>query len=241
MKAKFRLFMLLAAAVLVPASVIGTVAIPLASAKEGENVNVAAAPSVGHTLQKYFGNRPINASDDMVKLDAPHIIKRGDVAPVGIRATIHPGAAKQAKRVYVMADGHQDPVAKFDFGSDAGPVFVRMRVGLEKTTNLHGIVELTDGTLWKASHLVKVTSGGYGPLSGPSGAASSAARVRVVFSDTSTARDISDVLLTINGAITGGPSTAGFYNVEVAAGADQGQRLETLRNSKAVKLVERAS
>lgn len=117
----------------------------------------AALPTVLKTL---FGNRSIQETDELVKLKIPMIIHHGDILDISIVTTAPP--SKQIRQLYVIADTNREPLAaKFTFTPEAGPMFVRMRLGLERTSDVRGIVELSDGTLWMARRTVKVARARY--------------------------------------------------------------------------------
>lgn len=117
----------------------------------------AALPTVLKTL---FGNRSIQESNELVKLKIPMIIHHGDIMDISIVTTAPP--SKQIRQLYVVADVNREPlVAKFTFAPETNLMFVRMRVGLERTSDVRGIVELSDGTLWMARRTVKVSRARY--------------------------------------------------------------------------------
>ena len=117
----------------------------------------AALPTVLKTL---FGNRSIQESHELVKLKMPMIIRHGDILDISIVTTAPP--SKQIRQVYVIADVNREPlVGKFTFAPETNLMFVRMRVGLERTSDVRGIVELSDGTLWMARRTVKVARAEY--------------------------------------------------------------------------------
>jgi len=148
----FLLLVVSAVCVAVPASgdevVYGSNSVRTSVASNGG----AALPEALKTL---FGNRSIQETDEFVKLKIPIIIHHGDIMDISIITTAPP--SKQIRQLYVIADTNREPLAaKFTFAPETSLMFVRIRIGLERTSDVRGIVELSDGTLWMARRSVKV-------------------------------------------------------------------------------------
>ena len=157
MRRCFLLLIVSAAWVAIPASGDEVVSAPNGARTGVASAGGAALPAALKTL---FGNRAIQESDELVKLKIPMIVHQGDIVDISIVTTAPP--PKQIRRIYVIADTNREPLAaKFTFTPEAGPMFVRMRLGLERTSDVRGIVELSDGTLWMARRTVKVSRARY--------------------------------------------------------------------------------
>lgn len=73
----------------------------------------------------------------------------------------------------------------------------------------------------------------------PGAEAGAAARLRVVFAEATTEKEIREVLLKVRGQVVGGPSPFGVYTVEVPASPDPVESvLAHLRSQKGVSLAE---
>ena len=157
---KRRCFLLLVVSavwVAIPASGDEVVSGPNGARTSVASTGGAALPAALKTL---FGNRAIQESNELVKLKIPMIIHQGDIMDISIITTAPP--SKQIRRIYVIADTNREPLAaKFTFAPESSPMFVRIRIGLERTSDVRGIVELSDGTLWMARRTVKVSRARY--------------------------------------------------------------------------------
>lgn len=76
-------------------------------------------------------------------------------------------------------------------------------------------------------------------LSSPEPAAEAATRIRIVFAEGTTEKEIREVLLKVRGQVVGGPSPFGVYTVEVPSSPDPlDSVLAHLRSQKGVSLAE---
>jgi sulfur-oxidizing protein SoxY len=72
-------------------------------------------------------------------------------------------AQNYVKTIVVAADGNPLPgVAQFDLGPDNGQAHVEFRIRLAQTQQITAVALMSDGTLWTAAKLIKVTIGGCG-------------------------------------------------------------------------------
>ncbi|HNW77932.1 MAG TPA: zf-HC2 domain-containing protein [Candidatus Competibacteraceae bacterium] len=76
--------------------------------------------------------------------------------------------------------------------------------------------------------------------SGSAQPATAGPRLRIVFVERATARDMQRLLLAIEGSIVAGPGALGVYTVALPAGARASDALGSLRNDPAVRLAEAA-
>jgi sulfur-oxidizing protein SoxY len=108
-----------------------------------------------------FGDRQIERTDTLVKLDAP--ARALDAALVPITLTMP--EKDRIKAVSLIIDDNPSPyAAKFEFGpaADAGELKVRVRVN--NYTDMHAVVETTDGRLYEAKQFVKASGGCSAPM-----------------------------------------------------------------------------
>lgn len=79
----------------------------------------------------------------------------------------------------------------------------------------------------------------YRTLSAPAAPRGDAARVRVVFAETATEKEIREILLRVHGEIVAGPSVFGTYTVEIPTdGETPGSLLAHLRSQPQVRFAE---
>jgi sulfur-oxidizing protein SoxY len=157
MRRCFLLLIVSAVWVAIPASGDEVVSAPNGARTSVASTGGAALPAALKTL---FGNRAIQESDELVKLRIPMIVHQGDIVDISIVTTAPP--SKQIRQLYVITDANREPLAaKFTFAPETSLMFVRIRIGLERTSDVRGIVELSDGTLWMARQAVKVSRAAY--------------------------------------------------------------------------------
>jgi hypothetical protein len=85
---------------------------------------------------------------------------------------------------------------------------------------LAALLLLVAGWSWTRTSAPPAPQAAYRTLSDPAPQPSSTVRVRVVFAEDATERQIRGVLLAIGGQLAGGPSPLGAYTVELPAGQD---------------------
>lgn len=79
----------------------------------------------------------------------------------------------------------------------------------------------------------------YRTLSAPAAPRGDAARVRVVFTETTTEKEIREILLRVHGEIVAGPSVFGTYTIEIPTGGETpGSVLAHLRSQPQVRFAE---
>ena len=79
----------------------------------------------------------------------------------------------------------------------------------------------------------------YRTLSAPAAPRGDAVRVRVVFAETATEKEIREILLRVHGEIVAGPSVFGTYTVEIPTeGETPGTLLAHLRSQPQVRFAE---
>lgn len=119
--------------------------------------------AVADTLVRLFGDRPLQAAGDRIKLDAPLIAENGSVVPIRIESDLPMGADNYVKHVYIISDKNRRPMnAKFTLTPDSGRLSMATNVRMAGTTDVRVIAEMSDGTLWEVKQEVKVTVGGCG-------------------------------------------------------------------------------
>ncbi len=96
-------------------------------------------------------------------IKAPEIAENGNAVPVTLAVDAEMNEKSWVKALHLAADGNPNPgVVSFDFTPLSGKAEVQLRVRLAQTQKLVAVAEMNDGTLYTASHEVKVTIGGCG-------------------------------------------------------------------------------
>ena len=118
---------------------------------------------VADTLTRLFGNRPIQAAGDRIKLDAPMIAENGAVVPVRVDVELPMTANDHVQNIYIISDKNRRPLnAQFSLTPDSGKASVATNIRLASTTDVRAIAETSKGALYEVKREVKVTVGGCG-------------------------------------------------------------------------------
>jgi sulfur-oxidizing protein SoxY len=98
-----------------------------------------------------------------VTLKAPEIAENGNAVPVTVSVESEMSEKSYVKALYVAADGNPAPgVITWQFTPMSGKAEVSFRTRLAQTQKLVAVAEMNDGSLYMASHEIKVTIGGCG-------------------------------------------------------------------------------
>lgn len=118
---------------------------------------------VEETLARLFGNRPLQAAGDRMKVGLPLIAENGAVVPVRIESTLPMDAGNHVKHIYIITDKNRRPLnARLTLTPDAGRLSVSTNIRMGGTSDVRVIAEMSDGSLWQYKQEVKVTVGGCG-------------------------------------------------------------------------------
>lgn len=110
-----------------------------------------------------FGDRPIEPTDSLVKIEAPDRALDAATVPV----TLSFPEKDKIKGVYFLIDGNPSPVAAHvAFGPAADAGHFKMRVRIDNYTFVHAVAETTDGKLYQADRFVKASGGCSAPVGG---------------------------------------------------------------------------
>ena len=121
--------------------------------------------------QALFPGRSLKDGAGVVKLDAPPRALDAALVPIGVDLT----DVKPIKSVYLVIDGNPSPLAAhFTFGPKADPHSLKLRVRVDRYTDIHAIAESQDGQLFVTSRFVKASGG----CSAPAGADGSSSPIR---------------------------------------------------------------
>ena len=101
--------------------------------------------------------------DGKVTLKAPEIAENGNAVPLTVSVESEMSEKSYVKALYVAADGNPAPgVITWEFTPASGKAEVSFRTRLAQTQKLVAVAEMNDGSLYMASHEIKVTIGGCG-------------------------------------------------------------------------------
>jgi sulfur-oxidizing protein SoxY len=118
--------------------------------------------------QALFPGRSLRDGAGIIKLDAPPRALDAALVPIGVDLT----DVKPIKGVYLVIDGNPSPLAAhFTFGPKADPHSLKLRVRVDRYTDIHAIAESRDGQMFVTSRFVKASGG----CSAPAGADDTAA------------------------------------------------------------------
>ena len=106
---------------------------------------------------------PGTAQVGKVTIGAPEIAENGNTVPITISVDSPMTPTNYVKTIVVAADGNPLPgVARFDLSPANGEASVQFRIRLAQTQTLTAVAQMSDGSLWMASKVIKVTIGGCG-------------------------------------------------------------------------------
>jgi len=106
---------------------------------------------------------PGTPSPGKVTIDAPDIAENGNTVPITISVDSPMTEQNYVKTIIMAADGNPLPgVAIFELSPANGKASVDFRIRLAQTEKVTAVAQMSDGSLWTASRVIKVTIGGCG-------------------------------------------------------------------------------
>jgi sulfur-oxidizing protein SoxY len=118
---------------------------------------------VEETIARLFGNRPLQAAGDKLKVELPLIAENGAVVPVRVESNLPMEANNYVKNVYIITDKNRRPLnTRMSLTPDAGRLSLATNIRMGDTSDVRVIVETSDGSLYQFKQEVKVTVGGCG-------------------------------------------------------------------------------
>lgn len=142
------------------AALAGPLAVPVhaAGASDTEQERAERWREIAESI---FGDRAIERTDTLVRIDAP--ARALDAALVPITLTMPD--KDRIKAVSLIIDDNPAPfAAKFEFGPAADAGELKLRVRVNNYTDMHAVVETTDGRLYEAKQFVKASGGCSAPM-----------------------------------------------------------------------------
>jgi len=111
--------------------------------------------------RRFFAGRVINDGAGLITLEAPEAISYGQPLSLSVRVNWSLVVAKAIAHLYVIADGHRDPMlARVALLPDVVPPYVSVTACLERSTDITAVVECGDGTLLQVRRRVRVVRSG---------------------------------------------------------------------------------
>jgi len=118
---------------------------------------------VEETIARLFGNRPLQAAGDRMKVELPLIAENGAVVPVRVESNLPMDAKSYFKNIYIITDKNRRPLnARFALTPDSGKLSLATNIRMAATSDVRVIAEMSDGSLYQYKQEVKVTVGGCG-------------------------------------------------------------------------------
>lgn len=115
--------------------------------------------------QKYFGDRPIEESNNVVEVVAPYRAEDPALAPVSVNAKIPQTPGQYIKTVTLIVDQNPTPfAAAFHFTPDSGKADIALRMRINAYSYVRAIAETSDGKLSMSKAFVKASGGCSAPI-----------------------------------------------------------------------------
>ncbi|ALG68969.1 quinoprotein dehydrogenase-associated SoxYZ-like carrier [Beggiatoa leptomitoformis] len=141
---------------------------PLVTAQEAiapETTDSLETVAWSHARTVLFGSRPIETTQDLIKLDAPYRAEDAAIVPITIKSGIPQNSAHYIQQIYLFIDNNPVPLAaKFILTPDSGLADISTRVRVDSYTPMRVIAELNDGQLFMDSRYVKASGGCSAPV-----------------------------------------------------------------------------
>ena len=113
-------------------------------------------------LQKQIvDGKTAKVDDAAIKLDAPKRAEDAALVPITISLT----NPKDVAGLYLVIDDNPSPIAAhFQFGPDADPREIKLRVRVNTYTDMHAVAVMKDGSLHETTKFVKASGGCSAPM-----------------------------------------------------------------------------
>jgi sulfur-oxidizing protein SoxY len=136
----------------------------VAAVSAGTLVSPASAKVPGEVeklISDFAGGKEVK--EGKISLSTPEIAENGNTVPVGVEVESPMTEADHVTDVMLLADGNpRAGVATFHFTPMSGEASATTRIRLASTQNVVAVAKMSDGSVYTAKSLVKVTIGGCG-------------------------------------------------------------------------------
>ena len=138
-----------------------TLVAPLAHAAGASDTEQERNARWQEIAKSIFGDKQIAPTDTLVKIEAPKRAEDAALVPI----TLSMPDRDKIKSVSLIIDDNPAPyAAKFEFGPAADTRELKLRVRVNNYTDMHAVVETTDGKLYEAKQFVKASGGCSAPM-----------------------------------------------------------------------------
>ena len=121
----------------------------------------ADAALLSEAIKRAVGDGAMN--EGRISLDLPEIAENGNTVPISVAVDSPMTDADHVKSVHIFAEKNPAAdVASIYFTPSSGVAKASLRMRLAGTQNIVAVAEMSDGSLYTAKKLVKVTIGGCG-------------------------------------------------------------------------------
>lgn len=108
-----------------------------------------------------FGDRPIEAGDDLIAIEAPRRAQDPALVPITLKVL----KKDEVRAIHLVIDDNPSPyAAKITFGPAGDPSEIKLRVRVNDYTNVHAVAETADGKLYQTRAFVKASGGCSAPI-----------------------------------------------------------------------------
>jgi sulfur-oxidizing protein SoxY len=105
-----------------------------------------------------FNGRQLADGAGLVAIEMPYRAEDAAIVPVTMRATLPVGDNRTVTAITLVIDQNPAPVAA-TFRLGAGVTMISTRVRIDSYTNVHAVLELSDGGLYNSAAYVKASGG----------------------------------------------------------------------------------
>jgi sulfur-oxidizing protein SoxY len=133
----------------------------IAGALVGARASFATPDEAAAEIAKFTGGRAVEQG--RIKIELPEIAENGNTVPLSITVDSAMNADDYVSEILVVADGNPRPgMARFQLTPMSGRAEATTRIRLNATENVFVVAKTSNGKLYGAQKLVKVTIGGCG-------------------------------------------------------------------------------
>jgi len=112
-------------------------------------------------ISAFVGDADVDSGK--IIIDAPEIAEDGHSVPIEVSVDSAMEGDDFAEEILILADENPDPtVGTFKFSALSGEARASTRIRLAKSQKIYALARMKDGSIYRATHEIKVTIGGCG-------------------------------------------------------------------------------
>ncbi len=136
-------------------------ALAIGAAGRGAAAQVPAQEDPWPSLAaQIFAGRPLQDGGGILAIDAPYRAEDAALVPLGLHCLLPADDQRHIRSITLVIDGNPSPLAAvFSPGPAGGMRSLSTRVRIDDYTNVHAVVELSDGQLYATARFVKAAGG----------------------------------------------------------------------------------